>query len=77
MATGFAGLGATDGTAAFYRTETAWVVVHLLILFGLVGLVRSGAVGELAWGTTWFGAAIAGRIIFVVPASREDIWGHV
>ena len=41
MATGSPGWARTDGTAAFYRTETAWVVGHLLILVGLVGLVRS------------------------------------
>ena len=76
VATGFAGLGATDGTTAFYRTETAWVVVHLLILVGLVGLVRSGAVGESAWGTKWFGAAIVGRIIFVVGELTALVVGH-
>jgi hypothetical protein len=76
VATGFAGLGATDGTAAFYRTETAWLVVHLLILVGLVGLVRSGAVGELAWGTRGFGVAIVGRIIFVVGELAALVVGH-
>ena len=76
VATGFAGLGATDGSAAFYRTETAWLVVHLLILVGLVGLVRSGAAGGLAWGTRGFGVAIAGRIIFVVGELAALVVGH-
>lgn len=76
VVTGFAGLGATDGTAGFYRTETAWLAVHLLILGGLVGLVRSGAAGESAWGTRGFGVAIVGRIIFVAGELAALMVGH-
>jgi hypothetical protein len=64
VATGLVGLRATDGTGGFYAAETAWLVVHLLILLGLVGLVRSDAVGDRAWGRTGFVVAIVGRIIF-------------
>jgi hypothetical protein len=76
VVTGLAGLGATDGTAAFYRAETAWLVVHLLILVGLVGLVRSGAAGESAWGTRGFAVAIVGRIIFLVGEVAALAVGH-
>lgn len=76
VATGLVGLGATDGTGGFYVTETAWLVVHLLILLGLVGLVRSGAVGDLAWGNTGFAVAIVGRIIFLVAEVAAILVGH-
>jgi hypothetical protein len=76
VATGFAGLGATDGTAAFYKTETAWLVVHLLLLVGLVGLFRSGATGELAWGVRGFAVAILGRIIFLMGELAALVVGH-
>ena len=66
MATGFAGLGATDGSAGFYTAETAWLVVHMLILVGLVGLFRSGATGALTWGAKGFAVAILGRVIFLL-----------
>jgi hypothetical protein len=80
VATGLVGLGATVGTGGFYAAETAWLVVHLLILVGLAGLVRSGAVGELAWGTRGFAVAILGRIIFLVAEvaaialGRDDLF---
>ena len=64
IATGLLGLSAADGTGGFYATETAWLVVHLLILLGLVGLVRSDAVGDLGWGAKGFLVAIGGRVIF-------------
>jgi hypothetical protein len=76
VATGFAGLGATDGTRGFYATETAWVVVHLLLLVGVVGLARSGATGEVAWGARGFAVATLGRIIFVVGELAALVVGH-
>src|SRR5688500_5013381 len=76
VATGLLGLGATDGTGAFYRAEAAWLVVHLLILVGLVGLVRSGAVGDLAGGTKGFMVAIVGRATFLVAELAAFAVGH-
>lgn len=76
VATGLLGLGAADGTAAFYTAETAWLVVHLLILAGLVGLARSGAVGDLAWGTTGLRVAIVGRVTFLVAELASLAVGH-
>ena len=76
VGTGLVGLGATDGTGGFYATETAWLVVHLLILLGLVGLVRSGAVGDLAWGNAGFAVAIVGRLVFVVAELAAILVGN-
>lgn len=76
VATGLAGLGATAGTGGFYATEIAWLVVHLLILLGLVGLVRSDAVGDLGWGATGFTVAIVGRMIFLVGELAAILVGH-
>ena len=76
IATGLVGLSATDGTGGFYAAETAWLVVHLLILLGLVGLVRSDAVGDLAWGTTGFTVAIGGRVIFLAAEVASIVVGR-
>lgn len=76
MATGFAGLGATDGTAGFYATETSWLVVHTLLMVGLVGLLRSGATGGSVWGTRGLAAATVGRIIFLVGELVALMVGH-
>ncbi len=76
VVTGFAGLSATDGTGGFYTTETAYLVVHLLILVGLVGLLRSGATGDLAWGTKGFAVATVGRIIFFLGELAALVVGH-
>ena len=76
IVTGCAGLGAADGTAGFYTTETAWLAVHLLLLAGLVGLVRSSATGELAWGARGFAVAILGRIIFLLGELAALVVGH-
>ena len=76
VATGLVGLGAAAGTGGFYATETAWLVVHLLILLGLVGLVRSDAVGDLGWGATGITVAIVGRMIFLVGELAAILVGH-
>lgn len=76
IATGLVGLSATDGTGGFYAAETAWVVVHLLILVGLVGLVRSDAVGDLGWGAKGFLVAIGGRVIFSAAEFAAIVVGH-
>jgi hypothetical protein len=76
VATGLIGLGATDGTGGFYAAEAAWLAVHLLILLGLVGMVRSDAVGGLAWGSRGFAAAIVGRIIFLVAELVAIVVGN-
>src|SRR5688500_14148539 len=76
IATGLVGLSATDGTGGFYVAETAWVVIHLLILLGLVGLVRSDAVGRLGWGAKGFLVAIGGRVIFLAAEVAAIVVGH-
>ena len=76
VATGLIGLGAAPETGGFYATETAWLVVHLLILVGLVGLVRSDAVGAQARGTRGFKVAIAGRLVFLVGEVAAIVVGH-
>ena len=76
IVTGFTGLGATDGTAGFYTTETAWLVVHVLLLVGLVGLFRSGATGALTWGARGFAVAILGRVIFLLGELAALVVGH-
>jgi hypothetical protein len=76
IATSLVGLPAADRTGGFYAAETAWLVVHLLILLGLVGLVRSDAVGDLGWGAQGFLVAIGGRMIFLVAEVASIAVGH-
>ena len=76
VATGLIGLGSAPETGGFYATEIAWLVVHLLILVGLVGLVRCDAVGAYSWGTRAFTVAIAGRVIFLVGEVAAIVVGH-
>ena len=76
IATGLVGLSATDGTGGFYAAEAVWLVVHLLILLGLVGLVRSDTVGGLGWGAKGFLVAIGGRVIFFAAEVASIVVGH-
>ncbi len=59
------GLRAHAGTGGFYAAEVVWLAVHGLVLIGIVGLLRSGATGDLRWGQAGLGLAAIGRILFI------------
>jgi hypothetical protein len=65
VVTGLAGLDAVDGTGGFYATEAAWIVVHVLVLVGLVGLIRSCPPAETL-SRRGLTVALVGRIGFLV-----------
>lgn len=64
VATGLLGLSAVDGTGGYYVTEVSWLAVHALVLVGIVGLLRSGATGDLRWGRGAFLLAAIARVLF-------------
>lgn len=63
--TGLSGLSAADGSPAFYASEVAWVVVHVLVLVGIVGLLRADLVGRSVWGRGGLRLAAVGRVLFI------------
>jgi hypothetical protein len=73
---GLLGLDAVDGTGGFYATEAAWLPVHALVLFGLVGLLHAGVVGRSRWGRAGLQLAIGGRLVFLVAEVAAMIAGE-
>lgn len=66
VANALLGLDAADRSGGFYATEAVWVGVHVVVLFGLLGLWRSDVVGTSRWGRRALALAIAGRAWFTI-----------
>jgi len=62
---GLLGLRAHVGTGGFYAAEGAWLVVHVLVLVGIIGLLRSGVTGGRRWGQAGLGLAGVARVLFI------------
>lgn len=61
------GAGAEDGSSRFYTAEGIWVVAHLLLLAGLVGLARTPSrPAARRLGAVGLGIALVGRIVFLL-----------
>ena len=76
VANALLGLDAADKSRPFYATEMVWVGIHVLVLFGLVGLWRSDVVGPSPWGRRALALAIAGRVWFAVCELAAIAVGH-
>jgi hypothetical protein len=76
VANAMLGLDAADRSSRFYATEVVWVGVHVLVLFGLVGLWRSDVGRASRWGRRALAIAIAGRVWFTVCELAAIGIGH-
>lgn len=72
---GLIGLRAHVGTGGLYAAEVVWLAVHGLVLIGIVGLLRSGATGDLRWGQAGLGLAAIARILFICLEVASIILG--
>ena len=59
-ATALLGLGASLGSGRFYAAEVAWMAIHVAVFIGIVGLLRSPAVGDSVWARRGLGVAAVG-----------------
>lgn len=60
---------AADG-AAFWAVESAWLVLQVLLLVGVVGLALSGAAGRGRFAMFALGLALLGRTVFVLAEAH-------
>ena len=65
-ATALLGLGASLGSGRFYAAEVAWMAIHVAVFIGIVGLLRSSAVGDSVWARRGLGLAAVGRVVFFI-----------
>ncbi len=57
---------APSSSAAFIPIEAVWVITQALLLYGFMGVLWSGGVGNSRWGMAAFGLALLGHGLFLV-----------